>query len=268
LCSIFINYFYEKAYEEKQFSKEWDSQELYYGIKELFIYGVSDNFDLFTTREIPQSIHQWLSIFDIHTRRFIPLLKIDLPEREFEIGFRLSILISDNEKEDAMYIVLRDVLENWKYDNIKLEILKDLSLIANYLPQINDLLSDTSRTIVWLPFDDFPEILNNIIPLIRMLGVKVLLPKELQDLVHPYLAARVTSFPELRSDELLTREALLRFKWDVCIGDERIDAEEFFELVGNLNGFVKLRDKYIFLKESEIKSLKRIMKIYKNMVTY
>ena len=109
LCSIFINYFYEKAYEEKQFSKEWDSQELYYGIKELFIYGVSDNFDLFTTREIPQSIHQWLSIFDIHTRRFIPLLKIDLPEREFEIGFRLSILISDNEKEDAMYIVLRDV---------------------------------------------------------------------------------------------------------------------------------------------------------------
>ena len=257
LCSIFINYFYEKAYEEKQLPKEWDSPDLYYGIKELFIYGVSDNFDLFTTREIPQSIHQWLSIFDIHTRRFIPLLKIDLPEREFEPGFRLSILISDNEKEDAMDIRLRDVLENWKYDNIKLEILKDLSLIANYLPQINDLLSDTSRTIVWLPFDDFPEILNNIIPLIRMLGVKVLLPKELQDLVHPYLAARVTSFPELRSDELLTREALLRFKWDVCIGDERIDAEEFFELVGNLNGFVKLRDKYIFLKESEIKSLKK-----------
>ena len=83
--------------------KEWDSPDLYYGIKELFIYGVSDNFDLFTTREIPQSIHQWLSIFDIHTRRFIPLLKIDLPEREFETGFRLSILISIM-KEDAMDI--------------------------------------------------------------------------------------------------------------------------------------------------------------------
>ena len=90
-----------------------------------------------------------------------------------------------------------------------------------------------------------------------MLGVKVLLPKELRDLVHPYLAARVTGFPELKSDDLLTREALLKFQWDVCIGEERIDAEEFFELVGNLNGFVKLRDKYIFLKESEIKSLKK-----------
>jgi SNF2 family DNA or RNA helicase/uncharacterized Zn finger protein len=257
ICSIFINYFYQKAYEDKQLSKEWDNKELYYGIQELFIYGKSDNFDLFTTREIPQSIHQWLSIFDIHTRRYIPLLKIDLPEFEYEVGFRLSILISDNEKEDEMYLKLRDILENDKYDNIRLEILKDLSLIANYLPQINDLLSDTSRTIVWLPFDDFPEILNNIIPLIRMLGVKVLLPKDLEDLVHPYLAMRGNGFPELRSDELLTRDALLQFKWDVCIGDERIDADEFFELVNNLNGFVKLRDRYLFLNESEIRSLKK-----------
>jgi len=257
LCSIFINYFFEKAYNDNQFSPEWDNKELYYGIRELFINGVSDNFDVFTTKEIPQSIHQWLSIFDIHTRRFVPLLKIDRPERESEVGFRLSILISDTINEDSMYIELRDIIENEKYDSIRLEILKDLSIVANYIPQINDLLSDTNKTIVWLPFEEFPDILNNIIPIIKMLGVKVLLPKELKELVHPYLLLQINNIPELRGGELLTIDALTNYKWQVCIGDEQIDAEEFFELVKNLNGFVKLKDRYIFLNESDINSLRK-----------
>jgi SNF2 family DNA or RNA helicase/uncharacterized Zn finger protein len=253
LCSVFLNFFFNKAFTENRLSQEWTNSALSSEIRDLFTKGRVKGFNTFETRQIPSSIHQWLSIFEIHTRKYVPLIKIE----EHPNGFKLSLLIDNSSDANFSPIELSKIFNNKKYDAIRLEILKDINLVANYMPQLNVLLSNKGAEDVIISLSDFSNILFNVIPVIKLLGIKILLPKSLKELIHPRLALKIKQKNKKESFSLLNLDSLLNYDWQISLGEQLMDTDEFFKLVKNLKGLVKLKDKYLFLDEAELKQLQK-----------
>ena len=255
LTSIFIGHFILEAFDSDKFPAPWYDKNLNPAIVDLFTTGYSSGFDSFETSRIPSSIHQWLSIFNIHSHTYTPVLRVE----EAGSGFELSMLVSENKVDLSSPVPLSELLKLKKYDKVRLDILKDLSLVGNYLPHVNTLLSTNGKENVILSLHDFSAILINVLPLVKLLGVKIQLPKSLRNLVHPNLLLKVKSNQtgQVSLKSLLGLPELLDYNWQIAIGDDKMEVKEFLRMVKGVQGLVKVKDRYIFLDEAEIKSLLR-----------
>ena len=222
---------------------------------DLFRDGYAEGFNTFETERIPESIHQWLSVFDIHSRKYSTVLQVEEEGDEFS----LSILVSENDSGFSSPIPLAKIFLTKKYDKIRLDVLKDLSIVGNYLPQVNTLLSMSGRGSVLVSRTEFSSILINVLPLVRLLGVKILLPKSLKNLVHPKLMLQINNKKKslVSVKSLVGLTELLDYNWEVMIGDHQVDARDFLKQVQGLSGLVRLKDQYIFLDENEMMTLKK-----------
>ncbi len=256
LSSVFLGHFMKESFNTGRGPALWDDKRLEQEVARLFINGYARGFDSFETERIPLSINQWLSVFNIHSRKFTPVLKVE----EVVNGFGLSILVSENKANMTSPVSLADIFRLKKYDSIRLDILKDMSLVGNYLPQVNALLSTKGKEDVVVSLPDFSVILSNVLPLVKLLGVKVLLPKSLKNLVHPRLFVQINNKSgkkQVSIKSLVGLTELLEYNWQVTLGDDQIEAREFLKLVRGLHGLIKLKDRYIFLDENGLKSLQK-----------
>ncbi len=74
----------------------------------------------------------------------------------------------------------------------------------------------------------------------------------------PQLAlAAGTSGSSKRVKTYLDLAAMLQFKWEVAVGDNIIDAAEFFKSVKHLSGIVKFKDQYLLIDQKEMAKLLR-----------
>jgi len=256
LCSVFIGEFVRDCAESGKLPQPWYDRAMLPELMKLFTSEGAEGFDTFQTRQIPASVHQWLSVFDIHARRFIPVLRVE----EHNRGFALSMLVADSSREGSESPApLQHVFKLKRYDSSRLEIMKDLSLVGNYLPHVNMLLSSRGEEEVIVSLADFSNLLINVLPVIKLLGVQLLLPKSLRELVRPRLAIQLNKSKgaQVSVRSLVGLAELLEYDWQVALGDHHMDAAEFMRMVKGLSGLVKLKDQYIFLDESEIKALQK-----------
>lgn len=156
-------------------------------------------------------------------------------------------------------VPLSEVFKLRRYDNVRLDILKDLSVVGNYLPQANILLSTKGENNVVVALSDFSGILTNVLPLVKLLGVKIILPKSLRSLVYPHLLLQLKKVQgrQVSVKSLVGLTELLDYDWQISLGDSQMDVNEFLRLVKGLHGLVKIKDRYIFLDEAELKSLQK-----------
>ncbi len=256
LCGVLISHVVKETYNANSFPSVWyEIQTTDSNITKLFATGLADGFNTFQTSQIPASIHQWLSVFDIHGREFTPIIQVE----EHENGFSLMLLVSGTDEKSASPAKLSDIFKLKKYDKHRLEILKDLSLVGNYLPQVNTLLSKKGEEEVVVPMAEFSKLLMNVLPIVRLLGVRVILPKSLKSLIYPNLFLKLKKGPgkTVSVKSLVGLTELLEYDWQVTLGDQQMDMDEFMKMVKGLHGLVKLKDQYIFLDEAQIKTLQK-----------
>ncbi len=256
LCSIFLSHMISEAYTSGSFPPVWyERHEQDENVIALFASGIAGGFNTFRTSQVPASIHQWLSVFDIHSRKFTTILQTE----EHEAGFSMSLLISGSDEVTTSPVKLSEVFTSKKFDKHRLEILKDLCLIGNYLPQVNTLLSNKGKESVSISLSEFSGLLTIILPIVRLLGVNIILPRSLKNLVFPNLYLQIKKNPgkQVSVKSLTGLTELLDYQWQVSLGDRHIDADEFLKMVQGLNGLVKLKDQYIFLDEAQIRALQK-----------
>lgn len=256
LCSVFLSHIIGEVCTSGSFPPAWyQKQDQYENVIDLFSSGKAGGFNTFRTSLLPASIYQWLSVFDIHNRNFTTILQIE----EHESGFCMSLLISGSDESTISPVILSEVFTSKKFDKHRLEILKDLSLIGNYLPQVNTLLSNKGKENVIIPLSVFSGLLTVILPIVKLLGVNIILPKSLKSLVFPglYLQLKKNRGKQVSVKSLAGLTELLDYQWQVSLGDLHIDADEFLKMVHGLSGLVKLKDQYIFLDEAQIKALQK-----------
>ncbi len=205
----------------------------------------------FEKQEVPENIALWLSRFHIARKDFVPLVKVD----ETNDGFAMELLVEDRTAELSEPIPLKIILKLKKYAKKKYDILKDVTLLADYLPEIADFLASGGETRPEFSPTDFEAVLFRHLPTLKLLNIPILLPKGLGHLVRPKISARVRKPVSETTRSYLSLDDMLEFEWQVALGDQMLSAAEFEKLVRGCAGIVKLKDQFIYLDETEIDKL-------------
>jgi len=205
----------------------------------------------FEEEQVAESIALWLSRLYIARKDFVPIVKFDETDR----GISLELLVENSTASTAAPIPLKKILKLKKYARAKYDVLKDICLLADYIPEIATFVASSGLQKPEIPWADFEEVLFRQLPLLKLLSVPVLLPKGLHDLVRPKVSAVVSQSSSDTSKSYLSLDDLLDFDWQVAIGDEMVSAQEFRKLVKGLNGIVKIKDQFVYIDENEINNV-------------
>ena len=224
------------------------------------------NFDVFTQvkfedQQIPNTIHLWLSRFYITAGDCIPVIKIDESSR---YGDRVlfEILISDKKDASSQLLQLRKFMARNHPE--KNRILKDLSLLSSYLPQVNDFLQlKAGESSITILSNEFVEVWFDALPILKTLGIQTILPKSLKKVFSPSLTLSfdVKQDVDYNSVSFFDINNMLDFKWNIAIGSTFISPEKFKKLLQKYSGIVRLKDSYVYIDEKEAnKILKQLEK--------
>jgi len=95
----------------------------------MFFNGDLEHFGTFENREHPKAIQLWLNKFYISERDYVPVLHVEDTEEIFEV----SVAVDDKTQPLDAPIPLLDIFEKNKYNHMRLEILRSLSMLSDYL---------------------------------------------------------------------------------------------------------------------------------------
>ena len=247
LCNLFLSFFVHRAnLISSDFYEEADK------VKHFFLGENPVVFDQLGEAEIPNSVQLWLKKFNLHNRQFTPVLLI---EEDFD-EFQIFVQIKDNSK-DGQAVYLTEFLNNPAHQKEKFSVLKDLHSLAEYLPDLTEMLyknEDCTR-----PFEgvEFETIFFEILPIIEMLSIEVILPKSLRKIISPKVSLKISSDAPKINDGFMSVQKLLTFDWQIALGKQLLSPNDFEELVAAKAGIVKLNDQYVHLNEDDLKALRK-----------
>ncbi len=195
----------------------------------------------FETKNIAYSISNYFSVFDIVQSNYKYTMLIDIYQNDYEFYIKVKDKNSDEEYN------LKQSLQNFN----KIEVVKFLSFLAQFLPKIKDLIDNDK---VLFTHNELEEFLLNISTIISNLGVEIILPKELNNLLKPKLTLSVKSTSKSHKS-FFTLDKMLEYDWQLSIGDELISYEEFELLLKDGKELIKFKDNFIVITPNEAKAM-------------
>lgn len=265
LCNTFLHHLIDLTYKTGAFPRTWYEKDNHSHILKLFGEGEGSGYKSFEMSLIPLSIHQWLGIFEITAHRFVPIIQIE----EQEQGFGITVLVKDNEMISGTPISLNELFLDDKYDRHSLEVLKDLSAASYYFPYLDNILKNKGQRPLVLNLSDFKDVLTKMLPAVKLLGITILLPKSLKNLVRPQLSLQLNPKSKGASvKSLLSLSNIIEYDWQVSLGDEQMSFAQFKIMVHGLSGLVKLKDQYLFLDQSEIAAMQKNLEKQKELSSF
>lgn len=219
----------------------------------LFFEHSQAKFDKFETKEHPTAIALWLNRFFISKKNIAPILEVS------EIGdelFGVNLLLEDKSAPMSPPTTLNEIFTAAEWAQKRMDVLRDLSVLAEFFPELRQLLADKGQQALIYPARDFAEVLLQTLPVIRLFGIRVMLPKSLSRILRPQLSLRMSgSSGKVAVKSGISLVQMLQYQWQVAIGDSDLSTQEFLQLLGKSKGLVKFRDEYVFFDEKETKAL-------------
>ena len=247
-CAFLINPAIENAYKHNKLSRVSKKDDR--KIVDLFFGNTVVAFDGFHERSVPNNIQLWLKRFYNADKHFVPVLQVT--ETAKKEGFNLEILVQHNKTELKEHQPLHSFLELNESEH-KMHLLKDLILLGEYYPDLNNLVETGGKEGLHYAAESFTDILLKIFPVLQLFGIKALLPKSLQSIAKPMMTLSLTSSKTKRT--YFTLDGLMDYNWQVAMGDTFISQQEFENLSRSTMGLVRIRDQYILMDEAQVKKI-------------
>jgi len=197
-------------------------------------------------------IKVWLDRFYLASENFKPVITVTEQDAD---GFEVSISIEDTTRPDQLPISLNAILVQKQYEKHRFKILQTLSLLSPFIKGLDACINQQAKKLITFDINEFAPFLMNMIPVIRLLDIKTLLPKSLQELLRPKASLKLKA----KSDEgrFIRLDDLLTFDWQIAIGDQVMTPEEYKKLISNASGLMKFKENYIYVDESDLEKLHR-----------
>ncbi|MEM1319555.1 MAG: DEAD/DEAH box helicase [Bacteroidota bacterium] len=246
--SVFLNHFIQKQ-------PQTNLRMLENQVTQLFFNGSLEKFEAYESQGYPAAIQLWLNKFYLTEKDFIPVLLVeDQPE---ENSFVVDVAVEDKKQALQTLISLPELFEETQYRNIRMDALRDLTMLAEHFPQIQTLIASKGQELLHFDSEKFVAVLFKILPTIRLFGIKVLLPKALRKLLRPQLSLTLESEEggAINKKSLLSLDQLINFNWQVAIGDHLVPASQFEQMIQQYSGIVLINDQYVHFNEEDIKKL-------------
>lgn len=204
-------------------------------------------------------------IINIRRSRYTPVLIID-EVSDLLLGdlFEMNIAVDNIDENNFDSVPLSLVLTDERYAASRLETLKMLADLAVIIPDVSGYVSDKGSMPLRYGMEQLGPLLINIIPAVRLLGVKVLMPKSLESLVRPKPTLKIkkknqTSVTSIRLSDLFD------FEWEVALGDDVVSVEEFRELLGNAGKLLKFKGTYVYMDCLDLEKMNNAISETKNV---
>lgn len=218
--------------------------------EDMFFKGQSYAFDGVGEKALSGGIKVWLDRYYLTNETYTPRITVaELDNDEFDV----KIDIENTMQTDALPIPLTDILRDEQYEQQRFKILQSISLLSPFISGLDAHVNTGGKCPIRYDIKDFAPFLMEMIPAIRLLDIRILLPKSLQNLLRPKASVRIKRKSEpngtVRLDELLA------FDWQVALGDTLLSPEEFAALMKNASGLLRFKENYIYVNEAEMGKL-------------
>ena len=245
LLSLFLGYYWQRN----------DKLRRQAPLSDWFFGGRPMPFEDFSLREHPKSLQLWLSRFFLSQQRLLPVFEVSEVGDCFEVG----IVVEDREQPLAAPLPLADLMESKALAAQRLGLLRDLSNVADFFPPLRAHIAAHGRQKLRFDGLQFVEVLFDALPAMRLLGMRVLLPKALTKLLRPAATIALRSRPQgkVAGAGLLSFASMIDFQWQIALGDRFMSRAEFLALAGSLRGIVRLADGYTYLDDKDIAGILR-----------
>ncbi len=246
LTSLFITFYMDAFACADRFMDRQGNR-----IVELFFRKKPALFDGLSDKEIPNTIQLWLKRLHLARKQWIPVLRIE----DRDNWFYLDFLVVNQEARLEPPISLNKLLTNDDYKEIRFDLLRDISGLTDILADISLYIQTKGKQPIQFNSIEFTDVFVRIIPMLRLLGIEVMMPKSLEKLISPKPSLRLSLTSRGKSVSFLNLEQMLGFEYQVALGDTLMPAEEFRELVRRLSGIVKIKDQYVLITENGLQKL-------------
>ncbi|MCB1930994.1 MAG: DEAD/DEAH box helicase [Candidatus Accumulibacter sp.] len=222
---------------------------------------------------IAAGIHAWLARFHLARREHAPVLC--LAEGAAHDGQRAQGDESDDGDgavdSDAHFaltlaaesgaalqppVTLATVLADPAWAQARFAVLQTVSLLAEFYPPLNAYVSAGARTPLRIAADALPAFLFDTLPVVRLLGIRALLPKTLERLLRPRLSLQLKGQASSAGGGFLNADDVFGFDWRVAVGDQLLTRDEFEALVREATGVIRFKGGYVYLDPHQIERLR------------
>ncbi len=230
---------------------------------ELFFKGKPYAFGGVGENALSGGIKVWLDRYYLTAETYKPQIKVtELDNDDFDV----SLSIEDTSKKDALPVALTKILQEKQFEKQRFKILQSVSLLSPFIRGLDTHVNLGGNHPIRYDIKDFAPFLMEIIPAIRLLDIDILLPKSLQHLLRPKTSVKL----KRKSDQkgFVRLDDLLAFDWQVAVGDTLLSPEEFKKLMKNATGLFRFKESYIYVSETEIAKLHKIITDDKPLNSY
>ena len=225
-------------------------------IDELFFTNSSQTFDELGENETPNAIYQWISRFYITHQDYVPIIKVDTFEESGDDFYTVELMIEDKNKSLQAPIEFNEFMTNKKFVNVRTIPLQSLANLAKDFEDLKAHIASNGTEDLIYGSDEFTEVLLKILPTVKLLGIKILLPNALKNLAKPKTSLLLRQNEGSSTEKsYLSLDEMLNFEWQVAIGDKTISVKEFKKLSKGLSGVVKIKGQYILIDQNEIQKM-------------
>ncbi len=223
-------------------------------IEQLFFNNDHHSFTQLNEKQIPEAIHQYLQRFYLSDKQHVPLIKIDDDPEDNTFEFKLLV---ENRKDTMQEpLALHDFVSNKIYNKFKTSVFQSLASLSRDFTAIKPLISTSGKAKLVFDSDTFAEVLLTILPIVKLLNIRVLLPNSLKELARPKVSLKLDSRESNSTGKsYLNLDEMLQFEWQVAIGDKTIPISEFKKLVKNTSGVVNIKGEYVLIDQKEVTTL-------------
>ena len=212
--------------------------------------------EVFEEKQMAKAVADWLTPLAMAVGRFSALIRVEMPEGR-QKKFRLWLDVED--KNDPMSepmpladIFASEIVFGSPAEEVLTEVGRVVALASEYRTELKDLFAAKGDSLT-LTGDELVQFLSAATSILSMLGISVMLPKELRTAVSARLVLSAKSHQ--KSVSYLSLAEMLEFSLDVALGDERLTREEFITLAASAKGLVRFRDRYLMLDPADVNRL-------------
>lgn len=250
LVSVFIKEFFRES--------RFDRSLMAGHVPGMFFGQVKPRFVGLGETEIPPTIQRWTERFFMTRGQYTPVFRVQADGEKNQ--FALEVAVDDRRDPLKEPVALERIMEEDAFRSFRYDVLRILEMLTPKFPVLEMIISTSGRYVPRLTGQEFAGFMFETLPLFRLHGIRILLPRELQQLVRPGLTLSVASGDRAPLRSWLDLEKILDFRWQVALGDEALDPDEFVRLVKGLSGIVKVRQQFVYLNPSDLQSLMEQLK--------
>ena len=199
----------------------------------------------FEDTHLALTIKNYFAIFEIIQSEYKYKFFIDKSSSSQENNYSLTLKVQEQNSQ-----VEHTLKASLKHFN-KMHIIRFVSFLQIFLPQIETLLQKDK---INLTQEILEEFLLRTATIIANLGVDVILPKELKNLLKPKLSLKVSKGSK-SLQSFFTLDGMLEYDWQISIGDEFISVREFEKLLQSANELIAFKDNFVVISAEEAKAL-------------